>query len=108
MTSTLREHSPQVRVTTSPWLKSPYIILKDGLPWTVIVVRVGALYRELAPLWDGELTSEELEAWLTPWGIPVDDNPWDYVDGDRPSHAEDIPVPLRLPPEVTEHLLASV
>lgn len=102
----------QVRVATTTKLgpDTPYLVIRGGgLPWTVILVREGVPYSATAPLWkDGRLTADELEAWLTPWGIPVDANPWDYVDPDRLAASADIPLPLRLPSTMEERILAAV
>lgn len=107
---TLGEPTPvSVRVTTSTRLThSPYLVLRDGLPWTVIVIRAGALYKEMLDLWDGELTEDELIVWLAAWGLAPHENPWDHFNPDQVSDPTDIPTPLRLPAEMQDQVLALV
>ena len=81
-----------------------HLVLRDGLPWTVIVIREGSPYKELAALCEGPLTTDELYAWLTAFGISVDDNPWDFFDPEARADPADIPFALRLPSESEEQI----
>lgn len=98
----------QVRVTTTTRLShTSHLLLRDGLPWTVILFLENSLYTESAPLWD-KLRPAELAAWLGPWGVPLGANPWDHIDPTRRVSRADIPPSHRLPADMEERILAMV
>ncbi|QVJ00427.1 hypothetical protein KGD82_16845 [Nocardiopsis eucommiae] len=88
-------------------IHSPYLLLSEGLPWTVIVARADAAFHELSGLFT-DLDPDVKADWLARWGIPSDDDPWAYIDPDTLCRIENIPESMRLPTEFEERILACV
>ncbi|WP_304454437.1 hypothetical protein [Nocardiopsis sp. YSL2] len=94
------EHTTaQIRViVTSRLSGTPCLVLRDGLPWVLIIIKEGTAAGLVSPAL-AQLDKDEPAAWAGPYGCPPGMNPWDYFTPELPVQPEMVTPEHRLPPE---------